>query len=71
MRQEWIDREIKTAVDGVLYAFGKRGLNGDEPVSPITLSGAGLDDEAETLPPAPVVGPRKATRQQRKRGKRK
>ena len=74
MRQEWVDREIKTVVDGVLHHLGRRPTDADQPVSPITLSGDGLgeEDEAdppteETITPAPAPGaPREARRARKK-----
>ena len=76
MRQEWLDREIKTAVDGVLHHLGRRPTDTDLPVSPITLSGDGLEEDAEEGPaaeeavaPAPVPGARRETRRRRKKKK--
>jgi hypothetical protein len=80
MRREWVDREIKIVVDGVLHHLGRRAADTDLPVSPITLSGDGLGEdvegeqspaEEETVVPAPAPGPRRETRRQRKKKKAK
>jgi hypothetical protein len=78
MRQEWVDREIKTVVDGVLHHLGRRPTDTDQPVSPITLSGDGLgeEDEAESpaeevVAPVPAPGARREARRQRKKKKAK
>lgn len=76
MRQEWVDREIKTVVDGVLHHLGRRPTDTDLPVSPITLSGDRLgEDNQEEQSPAeeatavPAPGARREARRQRKKKK--
>ena len=83
-REEWVDREIRTVVQGIHRVLGV-GNAGEEPVSPLTISAdppdadddpaAALPDAAEdaaapTPPPVPVAGARRAARRKHKRARR-
>lgn len=85
-REEWVDREIRTVVQGIHHMLGV-GRAGEEPVSPLTISGNPPPDEetgspvspvadeaapasAETAPPAPATGGRRAARRKHKRDRR-
>ncbi len=73
-REEWVDREIRTVVQGIHHVLGV-GNAGEEPVSPLTISAdppdAGDDPAASeaVTPPAPVAGARRAARRKRKRAR--
>lgn len=84
-REEWVDREIRTMVQGVHRVLGV-GNADDTPVSPLTISGDPPPDEetADLVPPlvddaeadqtapapAPETGTRRTARRKHKHAKR-
>jgi hypothetical protein len=47
-REEWVDREIRTMVQGVHRVLGV-GNSDETPVSPLTISGDPPDEDADDL----------------------
>jgi hypothetical protein len=61
-REEWVDREIRTMVQGIHRVLGV-GNAGEEPVSPLTISADPLEEDnapAAPLPDAPEPAPEEA-----------
>jgi hypothetical protein len=52
-REEWVDREIRTVVQGIHHVLGV-GNAGEEPVSPLTIS-TDPPPEEEVGDPAPPL----------------
>jgi hypothetical protein len=61
-REEWVDREIRTMVQGIHRVLGV-GNAGEEPVSPLTISADPLEEHdapAALLPDDPEPEPEEA-----------
>jgi hypothetical protein len=51
-REEWVDREIRTMVQGIHRVLGV-GNAGEEPVSPLTISADPLEEDNAPAAPLP------------------